>query len=173
MANSHFALAYNPSVPVTVSRRSRIPVPCLVTQSQDSTQEPDAEMADLPSAVPSHGTVESCTFRRYLLEDIMSAPVNESWVLLVSCKHPFYDEYLNVARLSSPLPLKYIREVPFIQIKAKVTVNCQFDDLRRGLMSKSELQRLLFGNGNGAVILEFAEARLSLQVLWRVNLWIT
>jgi hypothetical protein len=33
-------------------------------------------------------------------------------------------------------------------------------------MSKAELQRLLFGNGNGAVVLEFAEARLSLQVLW-------
>jgi hypothetical protein len=34
-------------------------------------------------------------------------------------------------------------------------------------MSKLEIERLLFGNGNGAVILHFIGADVTLQVLWR------
>jgi hypothetical protein len=124
-------------------------------------------MPDLPHAVPSHGTIESNTFRWYLLEDIMAAPVNESWVLLVSTKHPAYAFYLDLLRKADPLPLKYIRAVPFIQLKALVTVNCQYNGLCRGLMSKLEIERLLFGNGNGAVLLYFIGADVTLQVLWR------
>jgi hypothetical protein len=140
IVNSNFSLAYNPSASHPVTRRSRSPVPGLVTvtQSQNSSQESasqqeaDIDMPDLPHAVPLHGTIESNTFRWYLLEGIMAAPVNESWVVLVSMKHHLYASYLNLSRKADPLTLKYIRAVPFIQLKAIVTVNCQYDDLCYG-----------------------------------------
>jgi hypothetical protein len=34
-------------------------------------------------------------------------------------------------------------------------------------MIQPEIEALLFGNGNGAVILHFAEANQNLQVLWK------
>jgi hypothetical protein len=154
IANSNFSLSYNPAASLPPTRRSRSLVPRPVTQSQNSSQdsssqqEVDVDLPDLPHVARSHGTIESTTFRRYLLEDIMCAPVDESWIILVSIKHPFYSSYLDLSRKATPLPLKYIRTVPFIQLKARVTVHCQCDDLRRGMMSKLEIERLLFGNGN-------------------------
>jgi hypothetical protein len=116
IVNSNFALSYNPTVPFAATRRTRspvpVPIPVQVTQSQPSSQastEDSAALIELPPTVPSHGTVESTTFRRYLLEDIMGAPVNENWIILVSSEHPFYESYSNLSRQAPSLPLKYVR----------------------------------------------------------------
>jgi hypothetical protein len=110
--------------------------------------------------------VESTTFHRYLLEDIMGAPVNKNWIVLVSTKHPFYGSYLNLSQNAVPLPLKYIHGIPFIQLKAIVTANCQYKNLSRGLISNTYYLGTEMGlNGNGAVLLPFIGAGVSLQVL--------
>ncbi len=48
-----------------------------------------------------------------------------------------------------------------------VAVNGQLANLEHGTMSQPEIEALLFGNGNGPVILYFAEANKNLQVLWK------
>jgi hypothetical protein len=59
-------------------RVSPIP-PTTVTQSQtDISEFPSiVKHYDLPNVAPSHGTIKAMALRRYLLEDIMMAPVGE------------------------------------------------------------------------------------------------
>jgi hypothetical protein len=171
VAMNNFDLSYNPiGVKRTTRRVGRVsPVPPTVTQSQtDSNELPsDARHYDLPHIIPSLGTVESTCLRRYLLEDIMMAPVGEELILLVSTKHHWYASYKSIADKSTPLPLAYIRNEPFIQVKASVLVNCQLADLEHGNMVQKDIEGLLFGNGNGAIIFLFDESGESLQVLWK------
>jgi hypothetical protein len=177
VANSNFALSFNPAVKATL-RRGRIspvptsaptPISIMVTQSQnDCTDLPSTtKQYDLPHVIPSHGTVETATLRRYLLEDIMTATVGESLVLLVSTDHLWYKSYKCIANKSIPLPLAHVRDEPFIQLKALVSVNCQLEDLELGNMIQKDIEGLLFGNGNGAIILHFEESDESLEVLWK------
>jgi hypothetical protein len=101
------------------------PIPMMITQSQTKTA-----YNNLPHFVPSHGSVEMMNYRRYLLEDIIMAPLGESTTLLVSTKHPWYPSHKSIADHSSPLPLATIRDEPFVQVKATVAVNCQLSNLK-------------------------------------------
>ena len=170
VANSNFSLIFNQGTKVTSRRdRTTLIAPIIVTQSQ--SEQLDIPFAlttpDLPMTVASHGTVESMALRRYLLEDIMMARVGEELVLLVSLQHPWFSSYKSIAEKSSPMPLATIGAKTFIQVKASVTVNCQYDNLEHGNMLQKDIEGLLFGNGNGAVILHFLESHQTLQVLWK------
>jgi hypothetical protein len=177
--NSNFALSFNPAVKATTRRGRVSPVPTsapnptstsiMITQSQnDCTELPSAtKQYDLPHVIPSHGTVETATLHCYLLEDIMTATVGESLVLLVSTDHLWYKSYKSIADKLLPLPLAHFRDEPFIQLKALVTVNCQLEDLELGNVIQKDIEGLLFGNGNGAIILHFEESDESLEVLWK------
>jgi hypothetical protein len=63
--------------------------------------------------------------------------------------------------------LAFIRDKPFIQVKASITVNCQLANLELGNMIQKDIEGLLFGNGNGAIILHFEESDESREVLWK------
>jgi hypothetical protein len=176
VANSNFELSFKPGRSRCRSSPNLSTIhPTTITQSQtddddddDSSDDtPPSISKDLPHVVPSHGTVEMMASRRYILEDIMMARVGEAITLLISTKHPWYHSYKSIANRSSPLPLATIRDEPFIQVKATVAVNCQLSNLEHGTMIQAEIEALLFGNGNGAVILHFQEAEENLQVLWK------
>jgi len=62
------------------------------------------ESVDDAHFIPSHGTVENHHFRRYLLEDIMSASPDEPLLILVSPSHPYWGEYVNILRRCPALP---------------------------------------------------------------------
>jgi hypothetical protein len=141
----------------------------MITQSQNGCTElpSTAKHYNLLHVIPSHGTVETATLYCYLLEDIMTATVGEALVLLVSTDHLWYDSYKCIADKTTPLPLAHIRDKPFIQLKASVMVNCQLANLELGNMTQKVIEGLLFGNGNGAIILHFEESNKLLQVLWK------
>ncbi len=172
IANSNFELSFTNPGSISKSSRHTSPTPTIITQSQSNPENevpvaPPVSAYNLPHVVPSHGTVEMRASRRYLLEDIMMAPVGESLILMVSTRHPWYSSYKSIADRSSPLPLAMLRDEPFIQVTATVAVNCQLADLEHGTMIQTEIEGLLFGNGNGAVILYFPDAEENLQVLWK------
>jgi hypothetical protein len=80
-ANSNFEVSFNPGSIKTTSRRTS-PIPTMITQSQT---EPDNNIPaatpvatnnnNFPHVIPSHGTVEMMTYRRYLLKDIKKSLV--------------------------------------------------------------------------------------------------
>jgi hypothetical protein len=75
---------------------------------------------NLPRTVLTYGTVKSNVMRRYVLEDVLQSEVDDALLILVSPKHINYISFRSIADLAPPLPLRYHRGVPFVQIKATV-----------------------------------------------------
>jgi hypothetical protein len=86
VANSNFELTFNPGSIKTKASRRTSPIPMRITQSQtnpdDDVSVSTPVVTNLPHVVPSHDTVETMNYRRYLLEDIMMAPLSQ-WIILI------------------------------------------------------------------------------------------
>ena len=135
-----------------------------LSQGAASVSPDDSTRTCLPHSTPSHATIESLHYRRYLLEDVLYQTTGCSLLIVVSTHHLFFRVYKNIADVAPPLPLHYHRGATFIQLKATVVKNSSRDDLISSNLLKVDFNYLLFGNGNGAIGLHFVGTDTSIEV---------
>ena len=110
-----------------------------------------SESVDKPYFIPSHGTIENHHFRRYLLEDIMSASIDGPLLILVSPSHPYWGEYVDILHRCPALPLVTQGLISFWQIHIKCITNAQLNQD----YNKESILALLYGNQRGGIGVEF------------------
>jgi hypothetical protein len=84
--------------------------------TEQTGNDPVSVEYDLPQTVLSYGTVKSMVMRCYVLEDVLQSEVSDDILFLVSPHHINYVAFLGIANMAPPLPIRYHRGVPFIQI---------------------------------------------------------
>ena len=123
------------------------------TKSKPTKSKPTKSkgLPPVPPSIPSTTTIESNSFRRYLIEDFLFSNVGDPLLLQVALDHPHCASYSALYELSGPKPLRLISGRTFLQIPCVVTPHPRREDLVNGMLDRLQFRHLLLENGNGSI----------------------
>jgi hypothetical protein len=123
------------------------------------------EVSSLPDcllpSIETTNTIESNSYRRYLIEDFLFTNVGDHLLLQIALDHPQVAAYSTLYHNSAPKPLRHTSGRTFFQLPCVVTHHSRRAELVAGTLDRREVRHLLFENGNGSIGVSIATADTS------------
>jgi hypothetical protein len=104
-----------------------------------------------PPSISWTSTIESNSYRRYLIEDFLYANVGDHLLLQIATDRPSFASYLRLYNNSVPKPLHHVSGRTFVQLPCEVTLHSRGQQLLDGTLDRQDIRHLLFENGNGSI----------------------
>ena len=114
--------------------------------------------SSIPTSILSTRTIESTSYRQYLIEDFLYTNVGDRLLLQIALDHPNYASYSRLYENSTPKPLRNISGRTFVQLPCVVTLHSRQAQLIDGTLDRRDVHHLLFENGNGSIGVSISDA---------------